>query len=234
MAGRTVVEVAQRPIIVFGRSLMMSSLYKKRLDRVTLKALKSFDIESGGLSTPAKFLTSTEEVSSDKRRKNSAYLHFSLFIDTHYNRRSFPSGFLVQLMTPQPFFSFLMSRRPLAPTPWPLSESGAAKARFNSLARTAMNERQAWKKLDSKPPNTVCLFIWGSTRPGTGLRLLEVSLHDLWDRPKIIFGRYVPPRKKLPFGLKRPQRLFPVTIFMMNYLYLILKKVGSFFSVGVK
>ena len=48
MAGRTVVEVAQRPIIVFGRSLMMSSLYKKRLDRVTLKALKSFDIESGG------------------------------------------------------------------------------------------------------------------------------------------------------------------------------------------
>ena len=118
MAGRTVVEVAQRPIIVFGRSLMMSSLYKKRLDRVTLKALKSFDIESGGgLSTPAKFLTSTEEVSSDKRRKNSAYLHFSLFIDTHYNRRSFSSGFLVQLMTPQPFFSFLMSRRPLAPTP---------------------------------------------------------------------------------------------------------------------
>ena len=123
-----------------------------------------------------------------------------------------------------------MSRRPLAPTPWPLSESGAAKARFNSLARTAMNERQAGKKLDSKPPKTVCLFIWGSTRPGTGLRLLEVSLHDLWDRPKIIFGRYVPQRKKkLPFGLKRPQRLFPVTIFMMNYLYLILKKVGSFF-----
>ena len=46
-------------------------------------------------------------MSSDKRRKNSAYLHFSLFIDTHYNRRSFPSGFLVQLMTPQPFFHFL-------------------------------------------------------------------------------------------------------------------------------
>ena len=174
MAGRTVVEVAQRPIIVFGRSLMMSSLYKKRLDRVTLKALKSFDIESGGLSTPAKFLTSTEEVSSDKRRKNSAYLHFfSLFIDTHYNRRSFPSGFLVQLMTPQPFFHFLW----VVARSRPLHDLCRRVARRKPVSiaspeRPWMKGKQGKNSIQSHQKPSACLFeallvrvlVWGCLR----------------------------------------------------------------------
>ncbi len=78
---------------------------KKRLDRVTLKALKSFDNERG-CQLQQNF--SRQQLPSDKT-ENRAYLfvsRFSLFIYT-FNSRSSSSGFLVQLMTPQPFFHFL-------------------------------------------------------------------------------------------------------------------------------
>ena len=187
---------------------MISSLYKKKAwqsvfseDKENVKARKISHVKRW-----------------QDRKIDLSYLlkRLSLFIDTFFSEPShngrsclahlaFSSNWWLHSLF---FISYESSLARGSPTPWPLSESGAAKARFSSLARTAMNERQAGKKLDSKPPNTVCLFIWGSTRPGTGLRLLEVSLHDLWDRPKIIFGRYVPQRKKASFRPKKATKAF--------------------------
>ena len=174
-------------------------------------------------------------MSSDKRRKNSAYLHFSLFIDTHYNRRSFPSGFLVQLMTPQPFFHFLW----VVARSRPLHDLCRRVARRKPVSiasperpwtKGKHGKKTRFKATKYRLPVYLRLYssgYWFEAAWGQPSWSLRPSKNNFW---KV----RTPKKKKLPFGLKRPQRLFPVTIFMMNYLYLILKKVGSFFSVGVK